>query len=453
MSRTDARPRLAPDATVACLDDEAAVAAPTRSRTSCAHNRVARELFKEDQFRITRTKQFKLLTRARAAPAGPRSVDARAARRRRFAVTADDFRAATSGPPRRRRPREHREALRAPSRSASTTRRTAPWRSTTSRPAERFDTSSRAQHVALDKELTFFATVLPETTSAAASFTLKMAFNSTAPRGFAPAGFAPCDPAAYAFDAAAVPNSIKLILGAVQGPRACELTYRGVQPLAIEEDSVAESAPPASGCFDLKLSDSLKDDDETQLDSARISPPRRSAAAPGGPPGGEAPDVVGDWRAKSPNGLLPIATGLGVPRSSPISQSSSIIRFLARHFKLDGGDDEASKVRADVLFETAKDLGAKASEVVEATGAGDAETASAKEAALFRELAKIEAKGGDLSRLSATLAAFKEHVANRKRIRACLDSPLCFPDTFGEIGQEGGYAYASGPKKRSEFAL
>ena len=134
---------------------------------------------------------------------------------------------------------------------------------------------SRAQHVALDKKLTFFTTVLPETTSAAASFTLKMAFNSTAPRGFAPAGFAPCDPAAYAFDVAAVPNSIKLILGAVQGPRACELTYRGVQPLAIEEDSVAESAPPASGCFDLKLSDSLKDDDETQLDSARISPPKK----------------------------------------------------------------------------------------------------------------------------------------------------------------------------------
>ena len=63
--------------------------------------------------------------------------------------------------------------------------------------------------------------------------------------------------------------------GGVQGPRACELTYRGVQPLAIEEDSVAESAPPASGCFDLKLSDSLKDDDETQLDSARISPPKK----------------------------------------------------------------------------------------------------------------------------------------------------------------------------------
>ncbi|KAH8095749.1 hypothetical protein JL720_3073 [Aureococcus anophagefferens] len=118
---------------------------------------------------------------------------------------------------------------------------------------------SRAQHVALDKKLTFFATVLPETTSAAASFTLKMAFNSTAPRRAA--GFA-SRPAAYAFDAAAVPNSIKLILGAVQGPRACELTYRGVQP------SPSRRTPSPT-------SDSLKDDDETQLDSARISPPKK----------------------------------------------------------------------------------------------------------------------------------------------------------------------------------
>ena len=205
--------------------------------------------------------------------------------------------------------------------------------------------------------------------------------------------------------------------------------------------------------------------------------------------GGEAPGDVGDWRAKSPNGLLPIATGLGIPRSAPISQSSSIIRFLARHFKLDGGDDEASKCRADVLFETAKDLGAKANDVINAT---DEEFAEMKEAMvakgpfalalrlealvapdpdrvhvyrddetavtyghlqLFRELAKIEAKGGTLSRLSATLAAFKDHVANRTRIKAYLESPLCFPDTFGEIGQEGGYAYASGPKTRRDFSL
>jgi len=57
------------------------------------------------------------------------------------------------------------------------------------------------------------------------------------------------------------------------------------------------------------------------------------------------------------------------------------------------------------------------------------------------------------SRRFTTAAPSQHDVANRKRIKAYLDSSLCFPDTFGEIGQEGGYAYASGPKKRSEFAL
>ncbi|KAK7230296.1 hypothetical protein SO694_00181018 [Aureococcus anophagefferens] len=224
---------LAPDATVACLDDEEAVARAPPSRPRVPDRRVrAREIFPEQQFRITRTKQFKLLTRARAPrPPGPgrlldggvrESIAKRYARSLTLSIN---------------------------------------------------DEADRA-HVALDKALTFFATVLPETTSAAASFTLKMAFNSTAPGAARQRASPRGDPAAYAFDAA-VPNSIKLILGAVQGPRACELTYRGVQPLAIEEDSVAESAPPASGCFDLKLSDSLKDDDETQLDSARISPPKK----------------------------------------------------------------------------------------------------------------------------------------------------------------------------------
>ncbi|KAH8062469.1 hypothetical protein JL722_3387 [Aureococcus anophagefferens] len=264
MSRTDARPAPSPpDATVACLDDEEAVAAAHAVVTSsCLTIAFAREIFREEQFRITRTKQFKLLTRApRAAPAGPWSVDARAPLDvDDSAVTVDDY----------SRARNLISLL------DGGVRESIAKRYARSLTLSINDEADRAvEHVALDKALTFFATVLLETTSAAASFTLKMAFNSTAPRGFAPAGFAPCDPAAYAFDAAAVPNSIKLILGAVQGPRACELTYRGVQPLAIEEDSVAESAPPASGCFDLKLSDSLKDDDETQLDSARISPPKK----------------------------------------------------------------------------------------------------------------------------------------------------------------------------------
>ena len=51
------------------------------------------------------------------------------------------------------------------------------------------------------------------------------------------------------------------------------LTFTACTPSA-PPPSLAKRTP-ASGCFDLKLSDSLKDDDETQLDSARISPPKK----------------------------------------------------------------------------------------------------------------------------------------------------------------------------------
>ena len=205
--------------------------------------------------------------------------------------------------------------------------------------------------------------------------------------------------------------------------------------------------------------------------------------------GGEPQEIVGNWRSLSPNGLLPIVSGLGIPRSSPVCQSSSIIRFLARRFDMDGGEDEAGKCAADLLFETAKDLGAKASEVVAAT---EAEAAEAKKEAvpkgpwaltkrletmiapdvdqlhlyrdqetrvtyghlqLLRELMKLESKGASLAILSSPLAAFKDHMVNRPRLKAYLASNLCFPDTFGEIGQEGCYAYATGPKKRKEFHI
>ncbi|KAH8095772.1 hypothetical protein JL720_3096 [Aureococcus anophagefferens] len=278
MSRTDARPAPSPpDATVACLDDEEAVAAAHAVVTSsCLTIAFAREIFPEQQFRITRTKQFKLLTRApRAAPAGPRSVGAAGVDD--SPVTVDDYSRATS-------------SASSTAASASIAKRYA--RSLTlsindeaDRAVELYTFSfsypssssitvaeSRAQHVALDKALTFFATVLPETTSAAASFTLKMAFNSTAPA--AAAGFARGDPRPtpstrgrpelHQAHPRRRPGPARL---RAHVPRRPAPRHRG--------GPVAESAPPASGCFDLKLSDSLKDDDETQLDSARISPPKK----------------------------------------------------------------------------------------------------------------------------------------------------------------------------------
>ena len=38
----------------------------------------------------------------------------------------------------------------------------------------------------------------------------------------------------------------------------------------------------------------------------------------------------------SANGLLPVMSGLGVPRSTPLCQSSSIIRFLAARYGMQG---------------------------------------------------------------------------------------------------------------------
>ena len=73
--------------------------------------------------------------------------------------------------------------------------------------------------------------------------------------------------------------------------------------------------------------------------------------------GSEDQSLAMEWRSRSPNGLLPILSGAGIPRSSPISQSGAIIRFLARRLGMDGGDVVASS-RVDVLYETAKDFGA-----------------------------------------------------------------------------------------------
>ena len=66
--------------------------------------------------------------------------------------------------------------------------------------------------------------------------------------------------------------------------------------------------------------------------------------------------------ASQENGLLPLLSGLGVPRASPLSQSGAIIRFLARRYGLDGAD-ELQGLEADVLYETAKDLKSHKAEV------------------------------------------------------------------------------------------
>ena len=42
------------------------------------------------------------------------------------------------------------------------------------------------------------------------------------------------------------------------------------------------------------------------------------------------------WRKRSANGLLPMISGWGIPRTTPIAQSGAVIRFLARKLGMYG---------------------------------------------------------------------------------------------------------------------
>ena len=80
-------------------------------------------------------------------------------------------------------------------------------------------------------------------------------------------------------------------------------------------------------------------------------------------PMGEPQAVSCEWRKRSPNGLMPMMSGLGVPRAKPISQSATICRYLAARFGMMGAT-ELDRARADTLYETAKDLKGKTGEIV-----------------------------------------------------------------------------------------
>ena len=80
-------------------------------------------------------------------------------------------------------------------------------------------------------------------------------------------------------------------------------------------------------------------------------------------PMGEEQAVSCEWRKRSPNGLTPMLSGCGVPRAAPISQSRTIVRFLGSRLGM-AGEDELAGLRADTLYETAKDLAGKSEEVL-----------------------------------------------------------------------------------------
>mmetsp|Transcript_33876 Transcript_33876/g.55962 ORF Transcript_33876/g.55962 Transcript_33876/m.55962 type:complete len:287 (+) Transcript_33876:29-889(+) len=191
-------------------------------------------------------------------------------------------------------------------------------------------------------------------------------------------------------------------------------------------------------------------------------------------PMGEVDAVSCEWRKRSPNGLTPLMSGLGVPRAKPLSQSSTIIRFLAQRYGM-AGDSDLEGFRADNLFETAKDLKGKKDEI---KGFADSTTSGAKGpietaeriAAMLEEMpdpaddtvalnyAQLELLNtliecdedapGCVKELSPTLDAFRAAGVARPRIANYLSSPLRFPPHCGP-----NYKYTNGPVVRSSFTL
>jgi len=195
--------------------------------------------------------------------------------------------------------------------------------------------------------------------------------------------------------------------------------------------------------------------------------------------GGETQANSLEWRTRSPNGLLPMMSGLGVPRCAPLSESGAIIRFLARKYGM-AGADELEAARIDTLFETAKDMAAKKAIIT-----GDEDPGEMSKGKLPVTLAKCveemlndmspakddskvfnygqiqllqfllscdEAKPGCVQKLSPALEEFRKNAAARPRIAAYMASPMHFPLTCKESGDSaGGYNYGSGPISRRDF--
>jgi len=200
--------------------------------------------------------------------------------------------------------------------------------------------------------------------------------------------------------------------------------------------------------------------------------------------GGEDMGVALNWRGRSPNGLLPTASGWGIPRATPLCQSGAILRFLARRCGMDGGDDEAARARADILYETAKDMGGNDGLIsavnpdkpadANAPGASKLPFACAVNAEkmlknmgdpsdhssvlnfgqiqLYNLLRKCEKKreGCVKENLGEAMDNFRIAMEGRPGIAAYLKSPVAFPYTKGELGKEGGYVYAEGSFARGD---
>lgn len=196
--------------------------------------------------------------------------------------------------------------------------------------------------------------------------------------------------------------------------------------------------------------------------------------------GGEEQSDAMEWRSLSPNGLLAMISGWGVPRSEPLSQSRVIIEFLAKKLGMDGGSDILENRKVEILFETAKDLGDKRDEISASNATKDDTVAKGAYALgkriekmlekmpspkdetsvlnygqlqLFHVLHLCEArrKGCVEENLGKTLAAFHDEMVSRNGLKQYLQSTARFPWTCGDMGKDGGYQYAAGPLRRGDI--
>jgi len=194
--------------------------------------------------------------------------------------------------------------------------------------------------------------------------------------------------------------------------------------------------------------------------------------------GGEDQADALNWRTRSPNGLLPMMSGFGIPRSSPISDSNAIVRFLAKKYGM-AGQTEVEAARIDTLYEASKDLASNKDKIT--SGESDASqakqpiklakrieemladmTPAAKDDGVFNYgqihllhtlMQCEEAAPGCVGKVNPALGAFLKDGASRPRIKQYCDSAMRFQLTKKESGDiEGGYQYPN-PVKRSDFIL
>lgn len=262
---------------------------------------------------------------------------------------------------------------------------------------------------------------------------------------------------------------------------------------AVSPDETVDGLGPSKGVMYVRFRPSPKKQYDTELRSGEKPPlltyfaiqglgevPRLMLAEAGMPydhaivVGGEDQSVALNWRSRSPIGLLPTLSGLGIPRSAPICQSGSVIRLLARRLGM-GGDD----FRADVLYETAKDLNEKKDIITSVDPEKDYSVHKGAfslgrrvecmlrdmpdpkdggaalnygQVQLFHVLKSCETNRGSCVKenLGEVLDAFRLDMEKRAGLSEYLNGGARFPRTNGEMGREGGYTYHSGPLRRGD---